>query len=60
MFLGKNNYGYESSYNRGSGFDSSDIPMFREISNGGPEIRYKRKPYQEKNPFLNSVSYFIF
>jgi len=51
---GKNNYGYESSYNRGSGFDSSDIPMFREISNGGPEIRYKRKPYQEKNPFLNS------
>merc|ERR1711879_745449 len=34
-------------------FDSSDTALFREIADSDPAIRFRRKPYQETNSFLN-------
>ena len=57
IFSGGSGYDSESSYNRGS-YDSSDTALFREIADDDEqEIRLRRKPYQERNPHLKSVSF---
>ena len=56
IFSGGSGYDSESSYNRGS-YDSSDTALFREIADDEQEIRLRRKPYQERNPHLKSVSF---
>ena len=56
IFSGGSGYDSESSYNRGS-YDSSDTALFREIADDDQEIRLRRKPYQERNPHLKSVSF---
>ena len=52
--LFKSSFFKKSLFNIGNKYDTSDEALFREIP-AEPEVRYRRKPYQESNPFVSKV-----